>query len=113
MARKKQGSVNVRARYGEAADRNDDVRQADGQRQVQGDGREGTVAEVGSAAQGEADGQERSRGSGRPTQTARGVNQEVICAYCGKAISATDGKATIQGTAYHSGCWDRKAVKGR
>jgi hypothetical protein len=33
------------------------------------------------------------------------------CSECNKPILPTEDKATIQGVAYHSRCWDRRQAK--
>jgi hypothetical protein len=37
------------------------------------------------------------------------MSEDPVCAFCGKLIGPKDSKVTIQGGAYHSRCWERKA----
>lgn len=34
---------------------------------------------------------------------------KVLCMFCRTPILTTAGKTTVEGVAYHAGCWDRKA----
>lgn len=52
-------------------------------------------------------------GPGRPGRLPAwhtpGMSEDPVCAFCGKLIGPKDSKVTIQGGAYHSRCWERKA----
>ena len=40
------------------------------------------------------------------------ASEDPVCLFCGKLIRPADSKVTVQGTTYHSRCWERK-TRGR